>query len=264
MNTPFLTAFVGVLLCSGVARAEGPFPSPASPTERTAQAQYFADQAYSAYQHEDWPQAISAYLESFKYAPTSEVLFNVAVIYDRKLGNKASALEYYTRHNASSDTKPELVARAQKRIDELRSTQRPTPADATTKPASAAVASAPEPAGSGSGLLIGAGVAGGLGIAGLGIATGFGISAMGKVAQAKKEGCASGACPDAASAAKDRAAFQEGTVATVGFVAGGVLAAGGLTLLLLGLRSTPEAHATLNVAPAVGPGQVGVTLLGHF
>ena len=52
---------------------------------------------------------------------------------------------------------------------------------------------------------------------------------------------------------------------TVGFVAGGVLLAGGVALFVLAPRSGPvRSEALLSVAPLLGPSAGGVRLLGQW
>ncbi|MFZ5440317.1 MAG: tetratricopeptide repeat protein [Myxococcota bacterium] len=232
--------------------------------DRAQQAQYYVDLGYAAYQREEWSKAIALYLESYKAVPSPDVLFNIAVIYERKLGNKAQALEYYQRHNAATDARPELVAKATARIDEL---SREASSPKVTTPTPAVTATAPAPAASkGSaktGLLIGGIASSALGLAGLGVGAGFGVSAIGKMDAAKAEGCAQGACPDAASAALVRGAFADGNVATIGFVAGGVLVAAGITFFALSASSDAPATA-IHLTPTFGRDSGGFALSGSF
>lgn len=87
-------------------------------------------------------------------------------------------------------------------------------------------------------------VTGGAGIAGLLVGTAFGLKATSALAQPHcdaKKVCDPGVIDDAKSAA---------TISTIGFVAGAVLVAGGVTLFLLG-RSR-DATARINAAPTIG------------
>jgi hypothetical protein len=107
-------------------------------------------------------------------------------------------------------------------------------------------------------------VAGGLGIAGLAVGAGFGFKAMGDKNDAQ--------C-DASSACKSGPlgnARNDAMIANIGFVAGGVLLAGGAALILF----APHGHAAetsagaaprlagVQVAPAVGARDAGLLLRG--
>ena len=58
------------------------------------------------------------------------------------------------------------------------------------------------------------------------------------------------------------------TISTVGFIAGGALAAGGLVVFLTAPRAapgeTPASARGITLVPAVGPGGTGMTLTGWF
>jgi hypothetical protein len=94
----------------------------------------------------------------------------------------------------------------------------------------------------------------GAGVVSLGVGSGFGIAAL---SEKQSAGCTGNVCPtDQAKSARDRAgSFAD--VATGFFVAGGVLAAGGVGLWLLSPRSSP-ASATPAVGVAIAPGAMVV------
>lgn len=100
-------------------------------------------------------------------------------------------------------------------------------------------------------------VAGGVGIAGLGVGAAFGLKAMSDKNSAQCD--ASNACsPGPLSDARTSA-----TLSSVGFIAGGVLLAGGAALVLLAPRGHPEG-AALRVAPTVGARDAGLLLQGAW
>ncbi len=266
-NAWFHRAFVWLalagFLCASAALAQATGTPSDSSSDKSRQAQFFADQAYEAFQKEDWPKAVAMYLESFKLVPTPDVLFNVAVIYDRKVKDKAQALEFYKRHNAASDTRPELLARATTRMAELSRVEPAKNSVLAVSPVPAATVSKPSDS---NGLLIAGIATGAAGVAGLGVGTGFGVLAISKMNQARALGCEKAGCPDKTSADKSREAFFAGTTATVAFVAGGALAALGLTFILLAPKSTEAVPAavTLQLGPAVTPAMTGLTVSGAF
>jgi serine/threonine-protein kinase len=99
----------------------------------------------------------------------------------------------------------------------------------------------------------------GVGVVGLGLGTYFGFTAQSKWNQANRAGntCADAACPGLTQDASNNA-----TLSTVFFVAGGVLAAAGVTLWILAPSGKSPEHAQLR--PAVGPGVAGLELGGAF
>jgi hypothetical protein len=100
-------------------------------------------------------------------------------------------------------------------------------------------------------------VVGAAGVAALAVGTVFGIEAL----STKGSHCESGLC-DAGSAST---AYKQATISTFGFVAGGVLLTGGVTMFLLTPKDPgerPAASATL--APTVGPSGGGLQLSGRW
>lgn len=93
----------------------------------------------------------------------------------------------------------------------------------------------------------------GLGVIGLGIGAGFGISAL---VQKNDLNCPNNNCP---SGLVDdvKAGGRAADVSTIGFIAGGVLAAGGVALLLI-----PKLQA--KAQPSVGPNHAGLQFGGRF
>jgi len=117
-----------------------------------------------------------------------------------------------------------------------------------------------------SGMKIGGLVMAGLGVVGIGVGSYFGVMTFSKWSDAKSR-CKNGDCDqagfDAASAAK-----TNGNVSTVGFVAGGVLLAGGAALFFLapGTSSAPggKDKGSLWVAPQVAASGAGAAVGGRF
>jgi len=88
---------------------------------------------YEAGQHE---QAVAAYLRAWRAEPTTAVLYNIAVIYDRKLDEPDLAADYYRRYIKAEDADPAAVERATLRLRALkaRASEAPPP-EARSKPA---------------------------------------------------------------------------------------------------------------------------------
>jgi serine/threonine-protein kinase len=106
-------------------------------------------------------------------------------------------------------------------------------------------------------------VVGGVGLVGLGLGSYFGISALnGKKdtdAACPAEGCTT---PDAYSKRHD--AYKAGNYSTVAFVAGGVLLATGVTLVVVGGPKKSERSVQAALVPAVGPRDAALLISGHF
>lgn len=106
-----------------------------------------------------------------------------------------------------------------------------------------------------------------LGIAGLATGAVYGILAQSWWKQATTL-CDTASCPGSSrpqAEADRRTAVSDGTYATIGLVAGGVLLAAGVTIFVAspsGGRS-PE-HGVLYVSPAMGPSTAGLNLRGEF
>ncbi len=98
-------------------------------------------------------------------------------------------------------------------------------------------------------------VVGGVGVAGLAVGSIFGLMASSTWSRASTEKQPN-ATPDSHTAG------SQATISTIGFIAGGVLVAGGIVLWLTAPRE-PSA-AAIGLAPGVGPGIGGLTLRGGF
>ncbi|MGH7294024.1 MAG: CDC27 family protein [Polyangiaceae bacterium] len=135
------------------------------------------------------------------------------------------------------------------------------PAVAETPPATGAAPPAPGPAGPAPGHTLAiAGIAtGAVGLVGLGLGTYFGLAAQSKWHQANRSG---GACADAACPGLTQQASNDASLSTVFFVAGGVLAAAGVTLWIVAPKGGSSEHAALT--PVVGPDVAGLGLGGTF
>ena len=107
-------------------------------------------------------------------------------------------------------------------------------------------------------------IAAGVGVAGLAVGTIFGLNASSKLSAPQCDTAAKVCDPGVIDDAKSAA-----TVSTIGFVAGGVLLAGGVTLVLLspkaGQSATAETKsARLSAAPLVGTKGGGLSLRGAW
>jgi hypothetical protein len=144
-------------------------------------------------------------------------------------------------------------------------TTTPTTTTPTTTTTTPTTTTAPPPgaetgsSGGGSGLKIAGFVTLAVGGAGLVVGAIAGGIAIGDHSTLVDNGCANGVCPP--SQASELDSFRTmGTLSTIGFIAGGVLAAAGLVMVILAPSSSKKEHAW--VAPVIGP--TGVGMVGRF
>ena len=108
--------------------------------------------------------------------------------------------------------------------------------------------------------------AGGLGVAGLAVGGIFGAMTLSEKSQ-QQNACGSPCSPaNHAQAVNDHSSgMTDGTISTVGFIAGGALLVGGAVLFFTAHPSSQQPSSTgLLVAPSMGPGGGGVLLTGGF
>ncbi len=106
---------------------------------------------------------------------------------------------------------------------------------------------------------------GAVGIVGLGVGGVTGLMAMGANNDAKKL-CPSSPCADKTGVDDNDKAKSLGTVSTIGFIAGGVLLAGGVVLVLTAPSSQEKkaAFSDVKVSPTFGPTYSGLSMGGSF
>jgi hypothetical protein len=158
------------------------------------------------------------------------------------------------------------------RVERIAFGPAPAPVPLPAVAAPPAPESPPPPAVESSGHGLGAAKVSGIVIAALGlggIAAGaaYGLLAESAWSRSKSE-CGAADCPASTrpqAVSNRQTAVTDGTVSTVGFIAGGALFVGGITIALA--SPSPGAHApgaALRVAPTFGPGAAGLDLRGEF
>jgi hypothetical protein len=100
-----------------------------------------------------------------------------------------------------------------------------------------------------------------VGVGGVGVVVGtiFGISAISKASDAKNEGCSGKTCTTPQGVTDTKSAISAGNASTIALVAGGVVAAAGVVVVL-----TAPSGPHVRVSPAVGQGYGGFSLDGSF
>jgi hypothetical protein len=184
-----------------------------------------AAQAFEAYQGKRFADAVALYIEAYDAAPNADILYNVARIYDTKLGDRPLAISFYRRYIGDPGAVADRIPLANERLSALREAElaadRPAPPPAT----SAVAAPVPVAAAPGwtatevTGVVMAA-----TGVVALGVGAGFGLAAMAE-ARTSRDLCDGSLCReqrgiDAAEKATDRA-----RVSTIGLASGGALLA---------------------------------------
>lgn len=210
-------------------------PSALDSRGRVLLAEQRSEQAYEAYEAGDALRAVELYLDAQRLAPSADILYNVAHIYDIKLGDRRLAMEFYRRCVAEPGATPERVARANQRLLALKEAELAAePAlQAPTAPRPAPLPAAPDGDTGVSARSTIAWSLAALGVAGVGVGVGFGLSAMSNADRANED-CDGNLCNSSVGVDASHAAERDARVATVGFVSGGVLLAAAATLFLLG------------------------------
>jgi hypothetical protein len=109
-------------------------------------------------------------------------------------------------------------------------------------------------------------VVGGAGVAGVVLGAIMGSMSFSAWSSSKSE-CGTSACTDRSKALSDHdSAVTDATVSDIGFIAGGVLLAGGIVLFVTAPSSSSSSStgATLHLVPSVGRGGGGMSFEGRF
>lgn len=89
---------------------------------RVTQVEQLAEAGRRAYEVGDFATAVSRYVEAFHIGQTPALLYNIAFIYDRKLGESDVAISYYRRYIESPGADEAVVKRALVRLEALEHT----------------------------------------------------------------------------------------------------------------------------------------------
>jgi tetratricopeptide (TPR) repeat protein len=240
-----------------------------------ARAEAYASQAFDAYARKDYSSAIALYQKALDAAPSADIVYNMARIYDTKLKNRGLAIEYYRRYTEDTGADPSRVRVASARLNELRelealAVEQPAPngpSDTATVPAPPPAPAAPQPTAAAGGGLSGVQVAGivtgAVGLAGIGVGIAFGFKAQSEADVADRY-CDGNACTTQRGVDASHDASDAATVSTIAFIAGGALTLLGVTGVLLGTGSEEREVAGLTVEPYAGPGNLGAQLAARW
>lgn len=285
-STRLLPLFVGALLLTAShAVAQDPGTGPTPVHARVARAEQLAEAAFEAYQQQEYQRAIELYQSAWSAAPSADIAFNIARVYDRGLHDARSATDYYQRYVADPKAQPQRRRNAELRIAELKAeldasrrrdselAERSAPA-ATPPPATVAGALAAPPAPPASAPAVSSNpwtprevtalILGGVGVTALGVGLGFALSASGERSEWER-GCDGNACTSQAAVNAARSAGRKADIATVALAAGGGLLAIGATLWWFGPTAGEGGpRAELRLSPSGQAMDLTCTLSGHF
>ncbi len=122
------------LTAAPVCAAPPPAASAAQPPAAQSAVEARAAEARAAYTAGDHARAVELYLEAYRLAPAAALLYNVALIYDRKLTEPELAMSFYRRYIGSPDADPAAAVRATQRLQQLKRAQQARQAAAVALP----------------------------------------------------------------------------------------------------------------------------------
>lgn len=99
--------------------SEGSGSTPAPDEDVSAMVERLAAEGNALVGAADFEGAIARYLEAYRLSQAGALLYNIAYIYDRKIGQPELALEHYKRYLGAEDAEPDIVRRALDRIRAL-------------------------------------------------------------------------------------------------------------------------------------------------
>jgi tetratricopeptide (TPR) repeat protein len=247
----------------------------AEPTHEAAddveRAEGHAAQAFEAYSQRDYALAVELYRKAYDAAPTADILFNIARIYDVGLRDRALAITYYRSYVVDPEADVYRLDVAFERLTQLEASD-PSSAPAVT-PSAAARAATPRPSpvasdaetskGFWSPWRVSAIVAGTVGLVGVGLGAGFGAAALSDASTAR-EYCDGNVCSSQRGVDATHSASKNADIATASFALGGTLLAAGVAFLWLDDRSTPGERARLRVSPVATGSELGLALAGRW
>jgi tetratricopeptide (TPR) repeat protein len=237
------------------------------------QVERLTNQAFELHKQGKYAESIALYVKAYEINKVSDILFNVATVYDRKLHERELAAEYYRRYIRTPDPNPELVKRATERLTGLKKEAEEEAAKRAAAPQSAGQGAAAGPTGptpeeradrlasSHTWRTIGI-VTGSLGL--LGVTGGLVLGGIAKNYNDKANADCNNsmACKTQVGVSDASKAGDYATASTIACAAGlGVLAIG---VGMFFAAPKPFPNSGVAIAPQVGPNGGGMSVLGTF
>ena len=286
-------ASLGSTLWTAPASARAPASS-----EAVALAERHAAEAFEAYQRHDYGRAVQLYRQAMDAAPSADIAYNIARVYDLGLCDPSRAIEWYERYLADPSATTARVEKARARADELRAArggnvqaaclQKEDDRDGHESPQGTAAPREPLPeiardfpldviepvtrrptrpptkSDGFAPLQTAALTLGSMGLVGVGVGVGFGLAARARSDEWQRD-CDGNDCTSRRGVDAAESAEQSADIATVGFDAGGGLLALGAALWLIDSgRERPERARALQVEPFFKGQGCGTLVSGSF
>ncbi len=239
------------------------------------EAEQFAEDAFDAYAHRDYRRAIALYEMALAAAPSADILYNIARVYDLGLNDTPNAIAYYRKYIAHSRARRPRSELAQQRIRELSgetaglSGARPAPAPtapaALAQPALAApraVTEMDEVTPWTTSELTAAALTG-AGAVALSVGIGFGVSAYAE-RDTWRSMCDGNRCSSQSAVDAARSATRKADVATVALASGAGLLALAAGFWWLAPSASSADGVALQLSPAASGAELGCSLSGAF
>ena len=234
MMAPQLATLLIACLIAGAPRAAlAAEPETAAADGAVALSEQKAAQAFEAYQARRFTEAVALYVEANEASPNADILYNIARIYDTKLGDRPLAINFYRHYITDPGAVPERIQLASERLVALRDAEaaasQPSPAAAAPAPAAPVAAAAPDRV---VGMTAGEWGAVALavsGVAAIGIGAGFGFAAIDETHTMRRL-CDGNVCREQRGIDAAESAETNARISTIGLASGGALVALGAAL----------------------------------
>jgi tetratricopeptide (TPR) repeat protein len=250
-------------------------------------AETYAAEAFAAYRVRDYGRAVMLYERALAAAPSPDIVYNIARVYDVGLANRRLAIEYYERYVADPGAANSRIETVSQRLEELRAAERagsgephddvtaiardfpldvPEPEPAPPPPP-ALTPSRHRPVPRDVGfrpLQLGAIALGSAGLAGVAVGVSFGLAARAQT-DAWRRDCDGNACVSQRGVDAAESAERRARLATMGFAAGGGLLAVAGVLWLIDADNERSGDAwALGLSPMADGSSVGGSIDGTF
>jgi tetratricopeptide (TPR) repeat protein len=222
-----------VLLAGAPRAAFAAEPETSAADGAVAVSEQKAGQAFEAYQAKRFSEAVALYVEAYDASPNADILYNIARIYDTKLGDRPLAINFYRHYITDPGAVPDRIQLANERLVALRDAEaaasQPSRAAPLPPPAAPLTATAPVRA---EGMTAGEWGAVALavtGVAGIGIGAGFGFAAIDETHTMRRL-CDGNVCREQRGIDAAKSAETNARISTIGLASGGALLALGAAL----------------------------------
>jgi hypothetical protein len=191
-----------------------------------------AARAFDAYRAKRFGESVALYIEAFEASPNADILYNIARIYDTKLGDRPLAINFYRRYITDPGAIADRIQLANERLVALREAELVAAQPAAVPSALAPSGAAPAPsarASSWTGGEVTGAILAATGIVGLGVGAGFGFVAMDETST-MRDLCDGQLCREQRGIDAAESATTHARISTIGFASGGALLALGAAI----------------------------------